>query len=161
MNSPHCKPSPRGRRADGSPHPVDVYVGHRMHLRRVMLGLSQEDLALQLGITFQQVQKYERGLNRISSSRLYDISNVLKVDVGYFFAGYNDDSTQTDDNLRTDDSDSDYNEETLLLINAFSKIKKASVRRLLYKLALSLSSPNSTPSGSYSSVDSSSCKIGK
>ena len=161
MIKPAQKKSSRGRTPLGEPNPVDVHVGNRIRLRRTLLGMSQERLASLLGLTFQQVQKYERGLNRISSSRLYDISNVLKVDVGYFFAGYNDASTQTDDNLRTDDSDSDYNEETLLLINAFSKIKKASVRRLLYKLALSLSSPNSTPSGSYSSVDSSSCKIGK
>ena len=75
------KNSIRGRQADGSPHPVDLHVGRRMRLRRNLLGISQETLAHKLGLTFQQVQKYERGLNRISSSRLFDISKVLNVRV--------------------------------------------------------------------------------
>lgn len=79
------KKSIRGRQPDGSPHPVDLHVGRRMRLRRNLLGISQETLAHKLGLTFQQVQKYERGLNRISSSRLFDISKVLNVRVSYFF----------------------------------------------------------------------------
>lgn len=78
------KKSIRGRQPDGSPHPVDLHVGRRMRLRRNLLGISQETLAHKLGLTFQQVQKYERGLNRISSSRLFDISKVLNVRVSYF-----------------------------------------------------------------------------
>lgn len=83
-SSPKRKASAAASRT-GSPHPVDLHVGRRMRLRRNLLGISQETLAHKLGLTFQQVQKYERGLNRISSSRLFDISKVLNVRVSYFF----------------------------------------------------------------------------
>lgn len=67
-----------GRMASkGHPNPVDVHVGGRMRLRRTLLGLSQEAVAGQLGLTFQQVQKYERGTNRISSSRLFDLCRIF------------------------------------------------------------------------------------
>ena len=77
--------STRGRLDDGSPNPVDVHVGARMRLRRTLLGMSQEKLGEALGLTFQQVQKYERGANRVGASRLFDLSRVLDVRVGYFF----------------------------------------------------------------------------
>jgi len=67
------------------PHPVDVHVGARVRLRRTVLGMSQEKLGEALGLTFQQVQKYERGTNRIGASRLYELSRVLNVPVGFFF----------------------------------------------------------------------------
>lgn len=76
--------SSRGRTADGSPNPIDVYVGARVKMRRTLLGMSQEKLGEAIGLTFQQVQKYERGLNRISASRLFDISKVLEVPIGFF-----------------------------------------------------------------------------
>ncbi|MGB0694613.1 MAG: helix-turn-helix domain-containing protein [Rhodospirillaceae bacterium] len=66
--------------------PLDVYVGNRIRIRRTLLGMSQNQLAQSLGISFQQVQKYERGTNRISSSRLFDIGLRLGVDISYFFA---------------------------------------------------------------------------
>ena len=69
---------------------VDNYVGGRIKERRVELGLSQSAVAVQLGLTFQQVQKYERGYNRVSASRLYDLSKVLRVDIAYFFEGFRD-----------------------------------------------------------------------
>lgn len=65
--------------------PVDLHVGGRMRVRRVVLGMSQDKLAEMLGLTFQQVQKYERGHNRISASRLFDVARVLEVPVSYFF----------------------------------------------------------------------------
>lgn len=68
-------------------HPVDVHVGKRLRLRRNMLGMSQEAMARAVGITFQQIQKYERGVNRMSASRLYEFSSVLRVPVHYFFEG--------------------------------------------------------------------------
>lgn len=75
----------RGRTPDGQPNPVDVHVGRRMKNRRALLGITQEKMAEELGLTFQQVQKYERGLNRIGASRLWDISKILDVPVGYFY----------------------------------------------------------------------------
>lgn len=70
-----------------APHPVDVYVGNKVKSRRLMLGMSQDDLAKSCGITFQQVQKYERGTNRISISRLAEISRSLKTQLEYFTEG--------------------------------------------------------------------------
>jgi transcriptional regulator with XRE-family HTH domain len=69
------------------PSPVDVHVGGRIRLRRALMGLSQERLGDALGLTFQQVQKYERGANRVSASRLYELSGVLDVPVSFFFDG--------------------------------------------------------------------------
>ena len=68
-------------------HPVDLYVGARLRIRRKVLGLSQTQLAEALGITFQQVQKYERGANRISASKLYEAARLLQSPVSYFFEG--------------------------------------------------------------------------
>jgi len=70
------------------PHPVDVHVGKQLRMQRIVMGLSQEALAKAVGITFQQVQKYERGINRMSASRLYDFARVLSVPVAYFFEAY-------------------------------------------------------------------------
>jgi transcriptional regulator with XRE-family HTH domain len=68
-----------------TPNPVDVHVGRRLRLRRTLLGMSQERLGELLGLTFQQVQKYERGVNRIGSSRLYELGQILDVPVSFFF----------------------------------------------------------------------------
>lgn len=75
----------RGRMAEGAPNPVDVHVGNRIRLRRTLLGFSQQYMAQKLGLTFQQLQKYEKGLNRVGASRLYDISRVLDVSMDFFF----------------------------------------------------------------------------
>jgi transcriptional regulator with XRE-family HTH domain len=72
-------------RLRGDPDPVDIHVGGRIRMRRILLGLSQEVVASQLGISFQQLQKYESGANRISASRLYDVAHFLNVPVAYFF----------------------------------------------------------------------------
>ncbi|CUW39908.1 Putative transcriptional regulator HTH-XRE family [Magnetospirillum sp. XM-1] len=82
--------STRGRLDDGSANPIDVHVGARIRLRRTLLGMSQEKLGECLGLTFQQVQKYERGANRVGASRLFDLSRVLDVRVGYFFEEISD-----------------------------------------------------------------------
>src|SRR3954466_4212981 len=74
-----------GRPKTGAPNPIDIRVGARLRLRRNMLGLSQEKLGDAIGLTFQQVQKYERGANRIGASRLYELSQVLDVPVSFFF----------------------------------------------------------------------------
>ena len=73
-----------------SPNPVDLHVGARIRMRRKLLGISQERLAEQLHLTFQQVQKYERGANRVSASKLYEIAKALEAPVAYFFDGLAD-----------------------------------------------------------------------
>jgi transcriptional regulator with XRE-family HTH domain len=86
MPKPSRQRKSSGRMASkGYPNPIDIHVGKRIRLRRTLLGISQVALAEVLGITFQQVQKYESGANRVSSSRLLDLANVLDVDVSYFF----------------------------------------------------------------------------
>lgn len=77
---------PRGTGEDG-PHPVDRHVGRRVCEKRISLGYNQSDLGRALGLTFQQIQKYEKGANRISASKLFDIARFFKVDIGYFFEG--------------------------------------------------------------------------
>src|SRR5947207_15188367 len=67
------------------PNPIDVHVGSRVRFRRMLLGMSQEKLGERLGLTFQQVQKYEKGINRIGASRLFDLSQVLGVPVQFFY----------------------------------------------------------------------------
>ncbi len=76
---------PRYGRGTGKPHPVDVHVGARVRTRRTLLGMSQTKLGDALGLTFQQVQKYENGTNRISASRLLDLTRGLDVSIGHFF----------------------------------------------------------------------------
>jgi transcriptional regulator with XRE-family HTH domain len=73
------------RQKSDKPNPVDVHVGSRVRLRRTLLGMSQEKLGEAIGLTFQQVQKYERGANRVGASRLFDLSRVLDVPVAFFF----------------------------------------------------------------------------
>lgn len=82
-----------GKSSDGSPNPIDAHVGTRIRLRRAILGLSQEKLAEELGITFQQVQKYERGLNRVGASRLWHLARILGVSVNFFYDNF-DEETQ-------------------------------------------------------------------
>src|ERR1700722_2600796 len=73
-----------------SPNPIDIHVGLQVRLRRKALKISQEKLAEALGLTFQQVQKYERGANRISASKLYEIARALRVSIAWFFEGLDD-----------------------------------------------------------------------
>jgi predicted transcriptional regulator len=166
------KKSIRGRQPDGSPHPVDLHVGRRMRLRRNLLGISQETLAHKLGLTFQQVQKYERGLNRISSSRLFDISKVLNVRVSYFFDEMDEDvsagsplSLSLGDGSRktADDAVADpmLREEAITLVNAFNKIKNPRLHRLIYHLVLTMGSNAERDIDDYAAVMSSSCDTGK
>src|SRR5690348_16538935 len=79
------QPRRPGRRKTDKPNPIDVHVGSRIRLRRNMLALSQEKLGEAIGLTFQQVQKYERGANRVGASRLHELSRVLDVPVSFFF----------------------------------------------------------------------------
>ena len=111
--------------AKKAPNPTDQHVGSRVRMRRIMLAMSQETLGAALGLTFQQVQKYERGANRIGASRLQQISHILQVPVAFFFEGAPIGSAlsmaQIDDFVSNSDG--------LRLIGAFMRIDNAAVRR--------------------------------
>jgi transcriptional regulator with XRE-family HTH domain len=79
------KAVPKYGRGTGVPNPIDVHVGNRIRMRRLLLGMNQETLANALGLTFQQVQKYEGGANRVSASRLSAMAEILGVPISYFF----------------------------------------------------------------------------
>ncbi len=76
------------KKKQSGPHPIDVHVGNRVRLRRLMLGMSQETLGKALGLTFQQIQKYEKGSNRIGASRIFKLSELLEVPIQYFYDDY-------------------------------------------------------------------------
>jgi transcriptional regulator with XRE-family HTH domain len=133
----------RGRLADGTPDPVDVHVGLRMRLRRTLIGMSQEQLAAALGITFQQVQKYERGTNRISASRLYQTSRTLGVPVSWFFDELSDAAAAASatpavvagEQEATDPDRRLLRRETMELVRAYYSISDVRLRRRLYEMA--------------------------
>jgi len=139
--------SNRGRLPSGRPNPVDVHVGNRVRLKRTLVGLSQEKLGEGLGLTFQQVQKYEQGTNRIGASRLWDISHVLDCPVSYFFEDMDDQTEAASPrNLSTTTTEPEHAEadpiakrETLELVRAYFKIKDPHVRRRIYELTNSIS----------------------
>ncbi len=152
------KNSSRGRTPVGGPNPVDVHVGNRIRLRRTLLGLSQEKLASMLGLTFQQVQKYERGFNRVGASRLWDIGNVLEVPINFFFEDMDKTTANQsprmvntpDDNLNfLNEDDAPYSsdpmlrEETLQLVRAYYKISDRRSAHYIFRLLLSLSKTES------------------
>ena len=126
------------------PNPIDAYVGSRVRTRRLMLGMSQERLAEQIGVTFQQVQKYEKGTNRIGASRLQAIAGVLAVPVAFFFQQDNSQPLNTDGlgaiNGLEDLSDFLTSKEGLSLNKAFMKINDPSVRQSVLTLIKSLAS---------------------
>lgn len=95
----------RGRLADNSPNPVDVYVGKRMRLRRQILRMTQQELAELLGVSFQQIQKYEKGDNRIGASRLWDIAQVLNAPIGYFYEGMDGQTAALSPRNKTEESE--------------------------------------------------------
>ena len=115
---------------DKSPHPVDVYVGMKVKQRRKSLGLSQTQLGENLGVTFQQVQKYERGHNRIGCSRLFYTSTALDVPVGFFFAGVED---ILPDNIAYHDTSGSQS-----LLQMYSQIKNPIIKQQLIDLASAL-----------------------
>ncbi len=123
------------------PKPVDKHVGSRVRMRRLMLGLSQEKLADAIGITFQQVQKYEKGTNRMGSSRLQQIANVLQVPVRYFFEGSPGQSNPDGKSLSPAYvSDFLATSDGLALIKAFMQIKAVKLRRNIVKLVEEIAS---------------------
>ncbi len=123
-----------------NPNPIDVHVGNRVRMRRMLVGMSQEKLGERLGLTFQQIQKYEKGTNRISASRLYQISQILGVPVQFFFedlppqiAGERSEGVEEP---REEGAIMDFlgSSEGLQLNRFFSRIKDAAVRRSIIDL---------------------------
>ena len=113
---------------EDGPDPVDVHVGTRVRERRTMLGLSQEKLARAFGVSFQQVQKYERGANRISASRLFQLSTILDVPITYFFEGLaGEDADAPVDEAAADEKM--MSRETLDLVRAYYRIPDQAVRK--------------------------------
>ena len=124
--------------AEDGPDPVDVHVGMRLRQRRTLLGMSQERLAQAFGVSFQQVQKYERGANRISASRLHLLTRILDVPVSYFFEGLPAAVPEQPPSPPVDDGDQMTSRETLELVRAYYRIGDGSVRKRLVDLARAL-----------------------
>ena len=134
-----------------TPNPIDVRVGARLRLRRNMLGLSQEKLGEAIGLTFQQVQKYERGANWIGASRLHELSRVLDVPISFFF----DDTTDpvrapamggfAEPPAKAFESDPLHKRETIELVRSYFSIKGRAVRRRLLYLVKALAAENDAP----------------
>ncbi|MGI4977205.1 MAG: helix-turn-helix domain-containing protein [Janthinobacterium lividum] len=131
---------------------VDVHVGGRIHLRRAILGMTQTALADVLGVSFQQVQKYESGMNRVSASRLYDISKALKTPISFFFSDIMDDLDDVKVSIGTQAgayrsdhlsiaaiTDDLYSIESRKLILAYYRIDNPEVRKRLLELIQSMS----------------------
>jgi transcriptional regulator with XRE-family HTH domain len=137
---------PPGEDRISGPNPVDVHVGSRVRLRRTLLGMSQEKLGEAIGLTFQQVQKYERGANRVGASRLFDLSRVLDVPVGFFFDEMPEDVAASSPAQRPgrtkpapeQELDPMVKRETLELVRAYYKIDEPSVRKRLFEMTKAL-----------------------
>lgn len=127
-----------------SPNPIDIHVGARVRMRRFLLGMSQSKLAEQLGVTFQQVQKYEKGTSRISASRLQTIANVFGVPVGFFFENIPDHVHQETDPLSDSADASLLTQEGVALNKAFVRIRSAKVRRSIVELVKLLADDRDT-----------------
>ena len=149
------------QRSDRESHPsaIDVHVGSRIRLRRAMLGMSQERLGSALGLTFQQVQKYERGANRVGASRLFDISRILDVSISYFFDDMPDwistsplsgprgrtyGFAEQQEPFNAGGDEQLYSRETLELVRAYYRITDPAVRVRILELIKSLASPKTT-----------------
>ncbi|MEC8136926.1 MAG: helix-turn-helix transcriptional regulator [Pseudomonadota bacterium] len=134
---PRTSTSVAAKRIRAQANTVDTYVGQRIRDKRNKRGMSQTEVANALGVTFQQVQKYERGTNRVGASRLFDLSRILSVPIQYFFAGLNNQSTpieKEDDNvihlMKPD---------TVELVEAYYKVENPQVRRLILSTIRSIS----------------------
>lgn len=122
-----------------TPNPIDIHVGSRLRLRRALIGMSQEKLGNALEITFQQVQKYERGTNRISSSRLFQISRILDVSVSFFFDDMDTEIIKQTEgmaeiNKQVLQVDKLSRRETLEFVRAYYKITDPMVRKKIFEM---------------------------
>ena len=127
--------------SDKAAHMVDLHVGDRIRTRRMLRNMSQKELATALGLTFQQVQKYERGSNRVSASKLFEIANTLRAPIAYFFVGL--EGNEDNDIFLESASEKALNaflltREGLELMQSFSKIRGMKYRRKILELVLLL-----------------------
>lgn len=153
MSAEISRKSCRGRTPSGQPNPIDVHVGNRIRLRRTLLGMSQEKLASLLGLTFQQVQKYEKGSNRVGASRLWDISKVLEAPIGFFYEDMDkevanqsprtfsagDEIPMLEEDAVEFNSDPMSRQETIELVKAYYKIPNRKAAKHLFDLIIDLS----------------------
>lgn len=123
-------------------NPIDSHVGKRLRLRRTIIGMSQESLGEALGITFQQVQKYEKGINRVGASRLYELSKILSVPVNFFFSEFEGEEAGAVGGLAEEEKDFDHDRlksrETMSLVKAYFRIGDRNVRKKALDLIKSL-----------------------
>jgi transcriptional regulator with XRE-family HTH domain len=129
--------------AKKAPNPTDRHVGARVRMRRMMLSMSQEKLGDALGLTFQQVQKYERGANRISASKLYEIARALRVSIAWFFEGLTDPTAEPVEGAEEAETSPFarsflMSQEGVDLANLFPRLPQRRVRRRLVELVRSL-----------------------
>ncbi|MBR1398598.1 MAG: helix-turn-helix transcriptional regulator [Alphaproteobacteria bacterium] len=141
--------------ANNEPNPVDVHVGNRIRLRRTVLKITQQQLAKMLGLTFQQIQKYEKGMNRVGASRLWDISRVLDVSMDFFFEDMdaqvinnsprmlNTHVNMVEERSYSFDDDPMSRKETLELVRAYYKIPNRKIAGQIFDLTVSLSKSSS------------------
>ncbi len=143
-----------GRALNGRPNPIDVYVGSRVRLRRTLLGMSQERLGQAIGLTFQQVQKYERGANRVGASRLYELSRVLDVPVSYFFEDMPDEAANrgkgqgnapANGHDEAHETDPMTRRETLELVRAYYRITEPKVRKRVFEMVKAVATVGAPP----------------
>ena len=142
-----------------TPSHIDEHIGRRMQLRRVMLGMSQKDLAQICGVTFQQIQKYEKGCNRVGASRLWDISKVLKVSMDFFFEDMDKDIEYQSPMMQTMPDGEGYlmlneevdeleldpmkKQETMELVRAYYRITNRALAKQVFDLIVNLSKTSS------------------
>ena len=124
-------------------HPVDVFVGQRLRQRRISLGITHEDMANALGLSFQQVQKYEKGMNRMSSSRLWEIGRIVGVEVAYVFEGMTDDiatitNLRSDLHARAQVAPTALGARELRVVHQYGAIKDSTIRDGVYSLIRAL-----------------------
>ncbi len=139
----------RKRLPPGVPNPVDIHVGRRVRLRRTLLGMSQERLGDAVGLTFQQIQKYERGANRIGASRLFELTQILDVPVSFFFDDMADELKSSEGRMAKGlrdrgqaplEPDPMAKRETLELVRAYYRISDPRVRKRVFELTKSVAS---------------------
>ncbi len=128
------------KKARGRPNAVDKYVGQRLKVRRSLLGLSQEQFANKTDLTFQQIQKYERGLNRISAGRLFEFSYILDVPVAYFYDGYPTPQVHgTPANEQNVEHSILQKPEILKLVKAYDAIADQNIKKNLLSMLIAIS----------------------